>query len=453
MLDTEGSAARLEEIARDGDLFVVALDGESTAFRVHHLFREFLEAELVRCEPELTPEFHARASRWYEAHGDISRALLHAKQSGDLERVEGLLIERLVDVWTSGGSRTLGGWLSWFTEAECRRSAPLSLAQAWFALGDGRPDDVEEWLARAGAIHHDRPLSDGTPSVEYAVAVTRALVSTEPGDRLLAALEDPLRTNATSSSFFALATIIDATTRWMIGRDDPSAILWRGESAWMRTPVERAAALAYLAIMAFERGERAEAGSLRRRALRTIEEHHLFDHPTMLNTVLILTLIDVATGTAALDRARLAKARNLRLNLGHLAPRSQLLAYVLLAEIHLRLDDRDTVRSVLAEAEPLARRESWATALLERLERIQVGLQERTKVTRALAEPGPASLTPAELRLLALLPTHLLFREIGVRTYRSKTTIHSQAASLYRKLGVNSRSEAVDRARELGLIV
>jgi LuxR family maltose regulon positive regulatory protein len=69
------------------------------------------------------------------------------------------------------------------------------------------------------------------------------------------------------------------------------------------------------------------------------------------------------------------------------------------------------------------------------------------------AENGSSSvLTAAELRVLPLLSTHLSFREIGERLYVSRNTIKTQAISVYRKLGVSNRSEAVTRARELGLV-
>ena len=68
-------------------------------------------------------------------------------------------------------------------------------------------------------------------------------------------------------------------------------------------------------------------------------------------------------------------------------------------------------------------------------------------------DPGRASgLTGAELRLLPLLATHLSFREIGVKLYVSRNTIKTQAISVYRKLGVCTRTDAVERASELGLI-
>jgi LuxR family maltose regulon positive regulatory protein len=64
----------------------------------------------------------------------------------------------------------------------------------------------------------------------------------------------------------------------------------------------------------------------------------------------------------------------------------------------------------------------------------------------------PSSLTTAELRILLYLPTHLSFREIAQRTFVSANTVKTQANAVYRKLDVRSRSEAVSRARTLGLL-
>src|SRR6266699_1447117 len=64
---------------------------------------------------------------------------------------------------------------------------------------------------------------------------------------------------------------------------------------------------------------------------------------------------------------------------------------------------------------------------------------------------GASSLTAAELRLLPLLSTHLSLAEIGERLYVSRNTVKTQAVSIYRKLGVSSRSSAIARMNELGL--
>src|SRR5690242_12523773 len=63
---------------------------------------------------------------------------------------------------------------------------------------------------------------------------------------------------------------------------------------------------------------------------------------------------------------------------------------------------------------------------------------------------GASALSAAELRLLPMLSTHLSFPEIAEEVFLSRHTIKSEAMSLYRKLGVSSRSQAVARSRELG---
>jgi LuxR family maltose regulon positive regulatory protein len=65
---------------------------------------------------------------------------------------------------------------------------------------------------------------------------------------------------------------------------------------------------------------------------------------------------------------------------------------------------------------------------------------------------GAAPLTTAEWRLLPLLATHLTFREVGQRLYISQHTVKTQAISIYRKLGVSSRGQAVQRIQEIGLL-
>jgi ATP/maltotriose-dependent transcriptional regulator MalT len=66
--------------------------------------------------------------------------------------------------------------------------------------------------------------------------------------------------------------------------------------------------------------------------------------------------------------------------------------------------------------------------------------------------PGASALTAAELRVLPLLASHLPAPEIAAELFVSVHTVKSQQASLYRKLGASSRSQAVSRARQLGLL-
>ena len=61
-------------------------------------------------------------------------------------------------------------------------------------------------------------------------------------------------------------------------------------------------------------------------------------------------------------------------------------------------------------------------------------------------------LTPAEQRVLEQLPTHRTLAEIGEHLYVSRNTVKTHAVSIYRKLRVSGRGEAVTRAMELSLL-
>ncbi len=63
-----------------------------------------------------------------------------------------------------------------------------------------------------------------------------------------------------------------------------------------------------------------------------------------------------------------------------------------------------------------------------------------------------ATLSSRELTILELLPTHLAYAQIGERLFVSVNTIKTNVKSIYRKLGVTSRSEAVDVARRSRLL-
>jgi LuxR family maltose regulon positive regulatory protein len=79
-------------------------------------------------------------------------------------------------------------------------------------------------------------------------------------------------------------------------------------------------------------------------------------------------------------------------------------------------------------------------------------LRDRLANESGPSAPGASSLTAAEMRLLPMLSTHLSFAEIAAEMFLSRHTISSQAMSIYRKLEVGSRSQAVARSRELGLL-
>jgi len=102
----------------------------------------------------------------------------------------------------------------------------------------------------------------------------------------------------------------------------------------------------------------------------------------------------------------------------------------------------------MREIDELLRRRPCLGTLAGQAQELRARLAEQHGSSVA----GVSALTAAELRLLPMLSTHLSFPEIAADMSLSRNTIKSEAISIYRKLGTPSRSRAVARARELGLL-
>ena len=152
-------------------------------------------------------------------------------------------------------------------------------------------------------------------------------------------------------------------------------------------------------------------------------------------------------GDAAEGRQFIVLAARLRPLLTYALPVVSVQALLEMAQAYLALADPGGARAVLRQADDIFQQRPALGTLPERAAELQARVD--TIRTGAL---GASSLTTAELRLLPLLPTHLSFREIGERLYVSRHTVKTQAISIYRKLGVTSRSETIDRMHELGLL-
>jgi LuxR family transcriptional regulator, maltose regulon positive regulatory protein len=123
-------------------------------------------------------------------------------------------------------------------------------------------------------------------------------------------------------------------------------------------------------------------------------------------------------------------------------------ARICLARTAVTLGDANAARQAVRDAQRL-------------LDRYPNGglLSARLDAARVLAEaavsplgPGASPLTPAELRVLRFLPTHLNFGEIADELFVSRNTVKSQAISVYRKFGVSSRADAVEHATTVGIL-
>ena len=116
-----------------------------------------------------------------------------------------------------------------------------------------------------------------------------------------------------------------------------------------------------------------------------------------------------------------------------------------LARCYLTLRDLDAVRGLMREVDAILVLRPDLGVLGQRARE----LQQQVRALTVVEENARLGLTPAELRLLPLLATHLSFREIAAQLALSRNTVKTQAISIYRKLGASGRSDAVSAAARL----
>jgi LuxR family maltose regulon positive regulatory protein len=201
-----------------------------------------------------------------------------------------------------------------------------------------------------------------------------------------------------------------------------------------------------LALIAIDEGHWAVASTHAQRGVDAIDASHMEGYPTTTLALAVAARVAVHNGDRATGERLLARAMRARVGCTYLMPFVSVRARVQLAKAHLALGDRAAAAHLLRECDDVLRIRSDLGVAQAQVEELRVGLAVEP------AMGGSVPLTPAELRLLPYLQTHLTIAEIGKRLFVSRNTISSQLGSIYRKLSATSRSQAVERADALGLL-
>jgi LuxR family maltose regulon positive regulatory protein len=448
-LAVTGSRQRLEDL-EDRNLLVVPLDHRREWYRYHHLFRALLAAELRRREPELVPELHVRAAEWCEAHGQPEVAIDHAQAAGDADRVARLVLALANAVWSSGRADTVHRWLQWFDDRGLAERYPgIAVHGALMLALMGRPRDTERWALAAERAPATGTLPDGN-TVEAMVAYMRAILARDGVARMRRDARAALDGLAPGSPYRATMLHTEGVSYLLEGdpdRADPAfaraLAVADGTGMVPFVPV----VLAEQGLAALARDDRDEAAALAERAAAMMASHTFDDYWTSGLVYAWLARVAVLRGDVPSGREYVAHAARLRHLLTYGLPVVSAQALIGMAHAYTLLGDAAGARAVLRQARDIFQQRPRLGLLVDEAD----DLRRRLDTVRAEA-PGASSLTTAELRLLPLLPTHLTFPEIGERLHVSRHTVKTQASSVYRKLGVSSRGEAIERLYDLGLL-
>jgi LuxR family maltose regulon positive regulatory protein len=455
VVGTAGANQVLDQLDRAG-LFVSAIGGGW--YRCHHLFREVLRRELDKDTTDGAPVLLSRAADWFFSEGRLEEAIEHRIAAGDYAGAFDWLLtgERwFMDRGATAAFLRLGELLA-TNVTDPRLFVTLAIA----AGESGRAERCAHWLAAA------EPLIDADCDPLPGWRTLRAQADTvwatfrTAGDAEAALryasravdLEDDPTLYGHAFARQALGAALVGAGRVAEGvqmlkdcwqsrgrRDLPSLLV-----------LQQAGQLALILI---------EVGDLQgaRRIAREVQDlaaaaEHAWSQgsaPALAGLRLAEARLVMATDPRASIPA-LQQAADLADGWGWAT--LQLLALAELAAAQWVVGDRSGARLNVAKAREVADTGEARPAAVRRLE----GLEDRIgrdAVTTARAGGALAEeLTDRELAILKALRGPLTAREIGAEMYLSINTVKGYTKSLYRKLDVVTRADAVRRGHELGLI-
>jgi LuxR family transcriptional regulator, maltose regulon positive regulatory protein len=450
VLETTGSADLLEWLARS-NLLVIPLDRRRRWYRLHRLFREVLRSQLERDEPEAASWLTRRASEWCEGNDLPEAAVDYAMATGDADRAARLVVRVALPAYAGGRLSDLERWFDWLeTAGVADRHQEIALLGAWVNALAGRPAAAERWTEAAERWASEDVPAGGIRPIDGSLALLKAALCRRGVDEMRSDAADALRLAPTGSPPQAAAQLLLGIAHLLAG--DPSSAdhsLANAAQAGEELGVDVApVALAERSILAMGRGDWPLAEGLAERACGSARPEWLERYAASALLYAALARLAVHRGDVPQARSDLAHAEGLRPLLTYALPHLAVQVRLELARTYLALTDVAAAKAALWEVDNLLWNRPDLGVLPGQAEALGAQLGAMRKGTI-----GASSLTGAELRLLRLLGTHYSFREIGGQLYLSQHTVKSQAMSIYRKFGVSSRSEAIQYARDLGLLL
>jgi len=391
-----------------------------------------LAARAIQEQALLTDEWTATvpmilmsAYEWLEDYPAVEREAAEALATAELTEPAKLLVvpgARAL-AWFEAGRLADAAAAATAAEKQARR---LGFGQHFFAVDylrvlaglalERRDLDTAELLAEQALSLSER----GRPAFEFLTLLDRARISAARGqvrDALASIEAARLVLAATGSALLARADELEALLRLSVG--DPS------------TPVKLASGLSaargglLLARIALAAGDHHAA----QQQLQSLSSDDLTPRLALIRQILL--------AAAAIGRGDPTAAGSV----GGLLEAARHGGF-----LNTVVTTAPQLTSYLIEHSAQMRPGPFTQLISAALE-VRATQPDTCRPTRMPAEP----LTPAELRILKLLPTST-YLQMAATLYISRNTVKSRLRSVYRKLGAASRTEAIERAIDLRLL-
>jgi LuxR family maltose regulon positive regulatory protein len=415
----EDSRTILEELEA-ANLFLIPLDDERRWYRYHHLFGDLLKHRLGQAFPEQIAELHERAKVWYQESGDIGEAIHHALAAGNMKQTADILEDHWQVLFVRGELTKLKSILDSLGPEITGNSVILRMAYCMVYSQTGAIERIPSHTAYIRQRIEDIVEDDVKHSSNLA-----AIPSLFETMEAIVALENGQAQKAKEHAKKAISLIPDDSS-----------------------PVDRRrlilAAYFRLGQAHSELGEFDEASST---LLEVLEMLKATESYYVVSTALQLVAIYQELG-------RKEKALTLCENTLDFAAKKHWdetppvgLVYVALAGLQADAGDYQAARENLDTGRGLAER-ATTPEIIGMVNSVEEKLGHIAPPSQPLVEP----LSERELEVLRLIAQGLSNREISERLFVALTTVKGHNRRIYGKLQVRRRTEAIARARELGLL-
>jgi LuxR family maltose regulon positive regulatory protein len=434
----------LRRIAHEG-LFLVPLGDDGLHYRYHHLFAEAIAQELERRHPGESERLHRLVGAWCLEQGDLDGAVEHLLAGRDVDGAADLVASSWPEMWDRGQAETVRRWLLAFDDRQLLAHKALTLAAGWvFTALDAGELGARWGRAACDAPMTDDPSPDGASSLRSSQALLRATVAPDGVRRMRddAELAAKLETTA-GSSWHADAQVALGVARWLSGSTQRALhpLVLGAREGSIYNPSAELAALGYLSLIAIQEEEWGTAEEYEARASARLAELGFGTSRRCLPMLLARVTLLARDPNADVESA----AADVHRLLEHMVPHPwmALMTHIMLGEVALARSDMIEGEAHSAAATALLRRYPDAGILRQQADRLRQGVE-----MARVAEP----LTAAEHKVLDLLPTHFTEAQIAEQLFVSRNTVKTHLRSVYRKLGTSTRAEAVQRARDIGML-
>jgi LuxR family transcriptional regulator, maltose regulon positive regulatory protein len=449
VLEVSGSAPMLAEIER-ANLFLVSVDEPGRVYRYHQLFARMLQRELALLDPDAVPRLHGRASLWFEREGHVEASITHAIASRDVERASDLVALHAREYWSSGRIATLVRWLDALSWPEATADAQLATVRAAILGLTGRTsDELERWIEVVEAAGtYPRPLAGGMHSLESAVALLRSIYLTRGLEVGRAAAARAVELEPPGSVWRRQALAALGQALYLLGRGEEAQSALEEARRLPDAPGQAPGAalvLAYLAFRELDLGRSGPAERLARDALALLEERHVATGPAAVNPELALGGARMLTtdGHGAVEHLERAVELSAPLSPSYWHAHALLRLADARHRIGRAIEALEALEAARFEVSALPDAGVLEALLAEKEDRLTGRARREGFLGEALSE--------SELRVLRRLLEGESLREVAKALFLSLNTVKTHRRTIYRKLGVNTREEALERAAELDL--